>query len=219
MFEVLFENDDLLVIDKATHVSVLADRSGEACLWDRLKGTYQTPLLVHRLDKGTSGVMAVALNVSTQSTLTRAFTERRVTKLYLARIVGNLDLNGTGTIDLPLRRGRKSRYRVAGRRDAIVRSGDTWTLPDADQGHRSLTRCRRVHNAEGNCVILKPLTGRTHQLRVHLSWIGHPIVGDSLYGKPTSPDQVADRLMLHAHKLTLPKFGTFCAPTAAGFEI
>lgn len=219
MFEVLFENDDLLVIDKATNVSVLADRGGEACLWDHLKDTYQTPLLVHRLDKGTSGVMAVALNLSTQSALTRAFMERRVIKLYLARIVGNLDLTGTGTIDLPLRRGRKSRFRVAGQRDAIVRSGDTWTLPEANQGHASVTRCRRVHAAEDNCVILKPLTGRTHQLRVHLSWIGHPIVGDSLYGKPTSPEQVADRLMLHAHKLTLPKFGTFCAPVAAGFEI
>ncbi len=219
VFDVIFENADLLVINKATNVSTLADRSGQACLWDRLRETYPTPRLVHRLDKGTSGVMAVALNAATQSALTRAFTERRVDKYYVARVVGQLPLDGTGIIDLPLRKGRKSRYRVAGQRDAIARSGNRWSLPQANEGHASLTRCRLVKDGRGDRVILKPLTGRTHQLRVHLSWIGYPIVGDTLYGKPSAPEQAGERLMLHAHKLTLPGFGSFCAPAGSAFEI
>lgn len=162
--------------------------------------------------------MAVALNAATQSALTRAFTQRRIDKYYVARIVGHLQLDGTGTIDLPLRKGRKSRYRVAGQREAIVRSGNTWSLAQAEEGHASLTRCRLVKDARGDRIILKPLTGRTHQLRVHLSWIGYPIVGDSLYGNPSAPEQAGERLMLHAHKLTLPGFGTFCAPAGSAFE-
>jgi 23S rRNA-/tRNA-specific pseudouridylate synthase len=61
-------------------------------------------------------------------------------------------------------------------------------------------------------LLLAPRTGRTHQLRVHLSWIGHPILGDRIYGRPDDPAQQADRLYLHAHRIVLPEFGSFSAP-------
>jgi 23S rRNA-/tRNA-specific pseudouridylate synthase len=77
----------------------------------------------------------------------------------------------------------------------------------------SLTRLRVISSsADGSTVLLNPSTGRTHQLRVHLAWIGHPIAGDALYGNPADPAQRRERLMLHAHRLVLPGFGTFHAP-------
>ena len=87
------------------------------------------------------------------------------------------------------------------------RSGDRWFHATPDQGHPSHTRFRVLRaDANNTCVLLNPLTGRTHQLRVNVSWIGHPIAGDNLYGNPGSPEQRADRLMLHAAHLKLPGY-------------
>ncbi|MDH3644221.1 MAG: RNA pseudouridine synthase [Gammaproteobacteria bacterium] len=213
MHEVLFRSENLLVVNKPSNVSLLADRSGAPCYWDRLKEEIapEKPYLVHRLDKGTSGVLLVALNVTTQRTLTRAFQARDIGKFYLAWVVGALNATTTHSIDLPLKKGRKSRYRVAGQRGDITLNNHTWHLdPDPLVGHPSVTRVRTVaHDERRSLVILQPLTGRTHQLRVHLSWIGHPILGDHLYGKPNDPRQQAERLQLHCHRLRVPGFGTF----------
>ena len=191
-------------------MSLLADRSGAPCLWDALERSFaeqgKRPLLVHRLDKGTSGVLLIATEPARQAELARAFNARTVRKFYVADIVGRLDLEGTGTIDLALRKGRKSRYRVAGQRDAIVRRGNTWRLSGRrEDGVDATTHLRRlVGNARRTTLALHPTTGRTHQLRVHLAWIGHPIVGDHLYGKPDDPNQRAPRLALHCHRLVVP---------------
>lgn len=209
---------DLAFVNKPPGIPLLADRSGAPCLWDSLKAELGKPYLVHRLDKGTSGVLAVALNQATQSRLTRAFRKRQVRKIYLARVTGRMLVRGTGLIDLPLRPGRKSRYRVAGPRDGIVRSGDNWFHPAADGGHPSRTRFRVLHRDDrGTSLLLQPVTGRTHQLRVHLSWIGHPVIGDRLYGNPAAPAQRAGRLMLHALRLRLPGYPAITA-SAEGFE-
>lgn len=211
--EILHRDVDLAVLNKPADVSLLADRSGAPCLWDALPDLLgQKPYLVHRLDKPTSGVLAVALNLDTQKRLTRAFSERRVRKYYLARVLG--DPGAAGSIDLPLKKGRKSRYRVAGQRADIHRSGGRWSLPGAAvDGHPSLTRFRRLARTDTHALLLlMPRTGRTHQLRVHLSWIGHPIVGDRLYGNGANPAQQAGRLFLHAHRLVLPEAGSFQAP-------
>lgn len=217
MLEVLYRSGDLLVINKPADVPVLADRSGISCLWDGLAETIGgKPYLVHRLDKPTSGVLAIALNAPTQRRLTRAFQARAVRKFYLARVLG--DPGPAGVIDLPLKPGRKSRYRVAGARDRIVHQDGCWFLPDPDpEGHPSLTRFAAVRRGRESLLVLMPRTGRTHQLRVHLAWIGHPILGDRLYGKPADPAQAAPRLMLHAHRLVLPGFGAFAAPLAPGW--
>ena len=219
MLDIIHIDKDLAFINKPPGVSLLADRSGAPCLWDSLKTELGKPFLVHRLDKGTSGVLAVARNQATQARLTRAFHNRLVRKIYLARVTGSPRVRGTGVIDLPLRPGRKNRYRVAGPREGIVRTRDRWHHPEANNGHPSCTRFRMLHrDAHGSCLLLQPITGRSHQLRVHLSWIGHPVVGDSLYGNPAAPAQRAERLMLHALRLKLPGYPPITA-AAEGFEV
>lgn len=207
------------MLAKPAGVSLLADRTEAACLWDQLPERLGgKPYLVHRLDKGTSGVLLVALDQRSQSTLTRAFNRRSVRKYYLAWVVGRIEGPATRTIDLPLRPGRKSRYRVAGQRSAIRQTAAGWTLegPPDPQGHPSSTRMRvLVSGTARSLVLLQPLTGRTHQLRVHLAWIGHPILGDHLYGRPGAPEQAAGRLQLHCHRLVVPGWGSFSARPGA----
>lgn len=216
MFELVARTEDLVVLNKPADISLLADRSGAACLWDGLEEFLGCkPYLVHRLDKPTSGVLVIALNVETQRQVTRAFQARAVRKFYLAWVLGDPGLSGV--IDLPLKKGRKSRYRVAGPRESICHRQGRWELdPESEEGHPSLTRYRLLRQESGrSLLLLAPRTGRTHQLRVHLSWIGHPILGDRIYGRPDDPAQQADRLYLHAHRIVLPGFGSFHAPVPA----
>jgi 23S rRNA-/tRNA-specific pseudouridylate synthase len=218
MPEIIYRDRRLVAINKPANVSLLADRSGAACLWDTLPDTLGArPLLVHRLDKGTSGVLLLALDRTAQSALTGAFAQRRVRKYYLAWVQGRLEGGSSMIVDLPLRKGRKSRYRVAGPREQIRFENGAWRLAGArDEGLDSMTRLRRLRHAEERTLVLAaPVTGRTHQLRVHLSWIGHPIMGDTLYGRPGSPGQQAARLQLHCHRLVVPEFGSFVARQAA----
>lgn len=220
MPDVVYRDRRLAVLDKPPDVSLLADRSGAPCLWDSLPDLLGAkPYLVHRLDKGTSGVLLVALDANTQRDLTRAFQQRRVRKFYLAWAVGALPRGRSAHIDLPLSRGRKSRYRVAGQRADIHRDGHGWRLePTGEGGHPSRTRIRTLREGAARTLLLAaPVTGRTHQLRVHLAWIGHPILGDHLYGRPQAPEQQAPRLLLHCHRLVVPGVGRFTAPAPAGW--
>lgn len=209
------------MLDKPANMALLADRSGQPCYWDLLKAALgeRKPLLVHRLDKGTSGALLVALNTTKQRELTRAFQGRRIRKFYLAWVVGHLSLTTTHTIDLPLKKGRKARYRIAGERAAIERHDRVWRLRGpTGEGHPSLTRLRTLATTGSrSLLLLQPRTGRTHQLRVHLSWIGYPIMGDHLYGRPSDPAQQAARLQLHCHRLTVPGLGTFGVPPGRDF--
>jgi 23S rRNA-/tRNA-specific pseudouridylate synthase len=217
--DVLYRTSDLLAIDKPSGVSLLADRSGAPCLWDELRNELAPlePLSVHRIDKGTSGVLLIALTRARQAQLTQAFQRREVRKFYLARVGGDLDLGGhTGLIDLPLTKGRKSRYRVAGLRERITRRNQHWRLSGRSiAGHDSVSRLRRIGGGNGQTVLLlQPLTGRTHQLRVHLSWIGFPILGDHLYGKPAASEQAWPRLALHCHRIIVDGVSITAPPPA-----
>jgi tRNA pseudouridine32 synthase / 23S rRNA pseudouridine746 synthase len=214
MLEIIYRDRRLAVVNKPADVSLLADRSGATCLWDILPEVLGArPLSVHRLDKGTSGVLLIALDRAAQSALTRAFAQRRVRKYYLTWVQGRLEGTASMTVDLPLRKGRKSRYRVAGPREQIRFADRGWQLlGGGDDGLDSVTRLRPLQHAEGRTLLLAAaVTGRTHQLRVHLSWIGHPIMGDTLYGRPGSAEQQAPRLQLHCHRLVVPDFGSFVA--------
>ncbi len=215
---VLYRDEHLLIIDKASGVPLFADRGGAEPLWPQLQALGPVRQ-VHRIDKGTSGVLAVALSRSCQQLLTRAFGAHEVGKFYIAGVAGRLTLRGSGRIDLPLRPGRKSRYRVAGARERIRRDGNRWVLPGAvdPDGKASSTRFRQLaRRGARSWLLVRPLTGRTHQIRVHLAWIGHPLLGDHLYGRPDADDQRWPRLALHAHALTLPTVNggrrTFRAP-------
>jgi 23S rRNA-/tRNA-specific pseudouridylate synthase len=212
--EILHDDGRLVALDKPADVSLLRDRMGAPCLWDVLPEVLGgKPYQVHRLDKGTSGVLLVARDAATQKQLTAAFRERHVRKYYVTWVTGSLPHRGT--IDLPLKKGRKSRYRVAGERGHIRLEDGAWRLagPATPGGIPAVTRIRPLRVGAARTLLLaQPLTGRTHQLRVHLAWLGHPILGDHLYGRPDDPAQQAPRLQLHCRRLVVPGFGTFRAP-------
>lgn len=221
---VLHDDGALLAVAKPSGISQFADRHSDAQWWPTLQKTFGQVLPVHRLDKGTSGVLLLARTLAMQQHLNRLFQRSAVRKFYLARCTGALQLNGTGVIDLPLMKGRKSRYRVAGERADIRRIGDRWDLRNAARAaaHPSTTRVRTLqHTATHQLLLLRPITGRTHQIRVHLAWIGHPLLGDNLYGKPDDAAQQWPRLALHCHRLVVPMPGagwlSIHCPAPVGF--
>ncbi len=196
---VLHLDASMIVVDKpAGLLSVpgrLPQHHDSALL--RLQAEYGPLWVVHRLDMDTSGVMVFARNRDAAAALGRQFERRSVHKEYEALVWGEPP-SGTGLIDLPLRIDWPHRPRQ---------------IIDPVQGKPSLTRYERVrHPPEfvggdwNHCRLrLLPLTGRSHQLRMHLSAIGHPIVGDRFYGHPQEAKdaQAWPRLMLHARQLRL----------------
>jgi 23S rRNA pseudouridine1911/1915/1917 synthase len=138
--------------------------------------------IVHRLDRATSGVMILAKNPDTLSMLQKQFSQRKTKKAYEAIIVGSLP-NPEANIDMPIERNPKKPQ----------------TFRVGVNGKTAQTYYKTVKtNDKYSLLELKPVTGRTHQLRVHLKQLDHPIVGDTLYG-----GKVADRLYLHAKSLEI----------------
>ncbi|MEM7101416.1 MAG: RNA pseudouridine synthase [Pseudomonadota bacterium] len=202
--DVIYSDEDVWVINKPSGVSLLRDRAGESNLWDQIKRDLGKPYMVHRLDKGTSGVLIIARHQSAQSRLTRSFGNHQVEKFYLAWVVGLFPTGHTLTIDMPLCKGRKSRYRVAGERKRIVQRGKRFEVTQDREGVDAVTKVRCLrHNNQHSLMLLNPIHGRTHQLRVHMSWLGHAIVGDHLYGAQSDPAQQHPRLQLHCHKIVI----------------
>jgi len=237
---VLYQDADLLVLNKPSGISLFADRTGGGSFWDSLsrfcnEQDVGKPLQIHRLDKGTSGVLLTALSRRAQKSLNRQFLNHEVRKVYTA-VVAQAPQPPRALIDLPLRQGRKSRHRIAGPREEIrLDQGERpprWFLPRkaADRpdkrAYPALTSYRVIWERMGRAGLsLMPRTGRTHQLRVHLAWLGWPIAGDHLYGVPSSAGQQAPRLMLHARKLCIctdwsdrPRWKVFRAPLPEGFR-
>lgn len=161
------------------------------CAWSRLRAQFPEALVVHRLDQATSGLLLFARSAEAQRTLSRQFEQRQVGKQYLAEVWGEL-AQERGEIDLPLAADWPNRPRQH---------------VDPLQGKPSHTRWRRLAVQGGRSrVLLEPLTGRAHQLRVHCLAIGHPIVGDALY----DPGRPAPRLLLHASRIELPGITLEC---------
>jgi tRNA pseudouridine32 synthase/23S rRNA pseudouridine746 synthase len=188
----------LLVIDKPGGLLSVPGRGDDKqdCLSARVQQRYPDALIVHRLDMATSGLMLMARGLAAQRLLSLAFAERRVHKQYIAVVHGlaaepaPADADGWGLIDLPIAADWPRRpLRVI---DAVL-------------GKPSQTRWRvesRDAVAGTSRVLLEPLTGRSHQLRVHMLALGHPIVGDALYGSPAPAQTLApDTLHLHASAL------------------
>jgi tRNA pseudouridine32 synthase/23S rRNA pseudouridine746 synthase len=179
----------LVAVDKpAGQLSVPGRGDDKAdCTWARVRESWPDALVVHRLDQATSGLMLFARGLHVQRVLSRAFAERRVVKGYVA-VVHGLLADDAGCIALPLAADwpQRPRQRVDPVAGKPALTGYTVLQRDA--------AARRTRLA------LEPLTGRTHQLRVHLAAIGHPIVGDALYAAGTDG---AERLLLHAERLQL----------------
>ena len=203
-FGILYEDDDLLVIDKPAgltvhpapghpeHNLVNAVLSHLSSLPDAADAS--RPGIVHRLDKDTSGVMLVAKNNMAQANLSDQFKKHAVMKVYLALVKGRMGTE-EGIIEAPI--GRDPRYR---KRMAIA---------SESRGRPARTHYRVVRYIDGYTLLeVMPQTGRTHQIRVHLSAIGYPVVGDATYGikSPYLPRQ-----FLHASRLgfRLPSSGEY----------
>lgn len=200
---ILHADHEILVVDKPAGLLSVPGRGADRadCLIARLRGAYPEVLLVHRLDLDTSGVMVFALTPHAQRHLGRQFEERQTKKVYLARLWGHLNPE-RGRVDLPLIVDWPNRPRQH---------------VNHETGRPAQTDWRVLrHEADGTTrVRLMPLTGRSHQLRVHMMELGHPILGDPLYA--TGAARAFPRLMLHAESLRLrhPDSGrhmTFSAP-------
>ncbi len=196
---VLHEDDALLVLDKPSGLTVhpgsgQKDGTLANALVFHLQhlptvGGSDRPGIVHRLDKDTSGVMLIAKTEAAHRALSRAFAAREVHKEYLAVLHGALE-GEKGRIDLPLGRSSAGRTRMAVRMEGGRAAVTDWAVEERLPRH-TLVRCF-------------PVTGRTHQLRVHFRSQEHPIVGDPLYGWKSSPgEDVVTRLLLHAHRISL----------------
>ena len=193
--EVVHEDAHLLALVKPAGLLAVPGRGSDKadCLTARAQQRWPDALVVHRLDQATSGLMLLARGLAIQRALSAAFAERRVHKHYQALVHGRADLPpgtdaGWAEIDLPLLIDWPNRPRSAVNHAAGKPSRTRWH-PVAYDAANDITR-----------LALQPLTGRSHQLRVHLQAIGHPIVGDALYG-PAGDG--AARLMLHAGGLEL----------------
>jgi 23S rRNA pseudouridine1911/1915/1917 synthase len=204
---VLYEDKDILVIDKPA--GVISHARGK--YWDepsvasfvrqRTKQIGERAGIVHRLDRVTSGVMICAKNQASFLYLQKQFAERAVSKTYIAVVRGELN-PPEAVIDMPIGRNPKAPA----------------TFRAISNGKPAQTTYKQIHtDHQYSTVELKPLTGRTHQLRVHLAHIKHPIIGDALYG-----GEEALRLLLHAYKLKIKlpggKSHTFTAPLPNNFK-
>jgi tRNA pseudouridine32 synthase/23S rRNA pseudouridine746 synthase len=191
---VLHVDQSMLVLDKPAGLLSVPGRGEDKqdCLSTRVQRLYPDALIVHRLDMATSGLMVLARGAEAQRSLNDAFAERAVTKRYVAVVDGQMapPPNTWGVIDLPIIVDWPNRPR---------------RVIDHPIGKPSVTRWRVLsHSARDDTtrVELEPVTGRSHQLRVHLLALGHPIVGDALYGSPRVQPS-ANRLLLHACSLEL----------------
>jgi 23S rRNA pseudouridine1911/1915/1917 synthase len=216
---ILFENQDVIVVNKAQGMVVhpaAGNRSGTLVqgllyhckeLRETFEGDELRPGIVHRLDKATSGVLIAAKHPRAQDQLASQFRRKKTIKKYYAIVKGRI-IHPEDTVETYITRDRRNRKR--------------FTVSDRD-GKLSVTKYRLIKTWESySFLALMPVTGRTHQLRVHMKYLNHPIVGDPAYGRKDSdlPDAT---LMLHAYSLSIKLPGedtprTFRAPLPPRFK-
>jgi tRNA pseudouridine32 synthase / 23S rRNA pseudouridine746 synthase len=193
---VLHVDDALLVLDKPAGLLSVPGRGVDKadCLSARVQSVYPEALVVHRLDMATSGLLVMARGPDVQRRLSAAFAGREVSKRYVAVVAGRVSPphrgGEWGEIDLPIAADWPNR---------------PLRIIDREHGKASMTRWRLLgpgDDHDSSRLELEPVTGRTHQLRVHLKAIGHPILGDALYA-PAAIAGAAARLLLHASELRL----------------
>jgi tRNA pseudouridine32 synthase/23S rRNA pseudouridine746 synthase len=188
LLDVVHLDHEILVVNKPSGLLSVPGRGAllADCLITRIQSEYPTALLVHRLDRDTSGVMVFALSPNAQRHLGLQFEKRHTKKTYVARVWGQIEAD-TGTVDLPIIVDWPNRPKQMICHETGRAALTDWQVINRDRGE---TR-----------VKLSPKTGRSHQLRIHMLALGHPILGDPFYGTPES--QEATRLMLHSHRLRL----------------
>jgi len=183
---ILHDDHQVVLVDKPSGLLSVPGKGPHLadCLMARVQKVFPTALLVHRLDRDTSGVMIFALTPHAQRHLGLQFEKRQTKKTYVARIWGEMG-EKTGTVDLPLIVDWPNRPRQ---------------MVDHENGRQAVTDWRVVRTGDGETrVRLMPRTGRSHQLRVHMLALGHPILGDPFYAEGAARDY--PRLMLHSETL------------------
>ena len=188
--ELLYADAAFLLLRKPAGLLAVPGRGADKqdCLSLRVQRDFPDALVVHRLDMATSGLMLMARGAAVQRRMNHAFAEREVDKRYVAVVAGSLQGDGWQTIDLPI---------------AVDWPRRPLRIIDPVNGKPSTTRWRVLEGTiDATRLELEPVTGRSHQLRVHLQALGHPILGDALYA-PADINCRAPRLLLHASALTL----------------
>lgn len=186
--DILFQDDQIIILNKPCGLLSVPGRGEDKqdCMLSRLQLEYPSALTIHRLDMPTSGILIFALNKEIQRQVSTLFEQRKVHKQYIARVHGKL-AEPAGTIEQPLMTDWPNRPKQK---------------IDYKSGKPSTTRYTLLSLSEDNSSIvqLEPVTGRSHQLRVHMSSLGHPILGDELYGTHASKN-ASNRLLLHAQAI------------------
>ncbi|EDQ02682.1 bifunctional tRNA pseudouridine(32) synthase/23S rRNA pseudouridine(746) synthase RluA [Shewanella benthica] len=187
--EIIYQDKDILVVNKHSGLLSVPGRAPEHqdSVYSRVLAEYPNAQVVHRLDMATSGVILVALRRNAEKELKRQFRERETKKTYYARVAGHIKQQ-KGSVDLPLICDWPNRPKQK---------------VDHEIGKPSLTHFEVISYAKRSTLVkLTPITGRSHQLRVHMMAIGHPILGDNFYADPLAK-RLASRLLLHAQELTI----------------
>jgi tRNA pseudouridine32 synthase/23S rRNA pseudouridine746 synthase len=189
VIEYLYQDQHLLVVNKPSGLLSVPGRGPEKqdCVWHRVQQQHPTARIVHRLDQATSGLMVLALTADSHRALSIQFQERIPEKRYQAVVAGE-PVQNEGKVELPLRCDWERRPKQ---------------MVDMAEGKPALTHWHCIERyGDRSRVLLFPHTGRSHQLRVHMLALGHPILGDQFY----APDEIlalAPRLLLHAEHLAL----------------
>jgi tRNA pseudouridine32 synthase/23S rRNA pseudouridine746 synthase len=187
--EYIYNDDQFIIVDKPANMLSVPGKTPEKqdCLIHRVQQRFPEALIVHRLDFSTSGLMVIAQNPDSHRELSRQFQDRETEKTYIARVYGQPE-EESGEVNVPLRCDPERR---------------PLQIIDHQYGKAAQTFWRILERHENSCSLgLIPVTGRTHQLRVHMQALGHPILGDELYGHEAA-FAMADRLLLHAKKLII----------------
>ncbi|PKG56523.1 bifunctional tRNA pseudouridine(32) synthase/23S rRNA pseudouridine(746) synthase RluA [Shewanella sp. Choline-02u-19] len=187
--DILHQDKDIMVLNKPSGLLSVPGRAAEHhdSTYSRVLAEYPDAKIVHRLDMATSGVIVVALLRSAESELKRQFRDRETAKTYYARVAGHVKAD-TGTVNLPLICDWPNRPKQK---------------VDHQIGKASQTHYEVISRAKRSTLVkLTPITGRSHQLRVHMMALGHPILGDNFYADPLAK-RLAPRLLLHAQSLTI----------------
>ncbi|WP_353160320.1 RluA family pseudouridine synthase [Acinetobacter guillouiae] len=187
----IHRDDDFMVIHKPAGILTVPGKTADLqdCVINRLLKIEPKTLLIHRLDRDTSGILVFGLSKWGQKSISRQFQERQTSKTYQAVVAGTL--HGEGTVDVP-----------------VIYDPEHPPLHIADPEHNkpALTHWKATQHfqIQGQAVTrveLTPITGRSHQLRVHMQYLGHPIIGDTLYAT-VEQQQLMPRLCLHAQQLS-----------------
>jgi RluA family pseudouridine synthase len=219
--DIIYQDNDIIAINKPAGVSVTHDRGGSESLIEMIqrKPGYEDTLVIHRLDKDTSGIMIFAKNAESHRRYCQIFEESQARKIYLALVTGRPD-EDTGEIDAPIMQSKKDALKMAVDMQKGKESQTRWQLL-ADFGRLSL-------------VAARPLTGRTHQIRVHFQYAGFPLAIDPLYsgnepimlsafksnyrlGKYAEEKPLIERLTLCAYELEIENHH-FIAPLEKKFK-